>query len=126
MFLRFFKEHWDSILFVFLLIIVYIIYISLTDVVQFKRRKDMVIESMQSKIEEQRKKELEEQCNPLSRNNCGCQGSCGWLTLPDQKGRCVAGNSKGPYYHSDSLKPGQSTVNQYYPMNSYEFLSCGK
>jgi hypothetical protein len=119
----FLRKHWHNVLFVFLLILVYVVYASFTDTIRYKRRKDVLIESLENK------KDLESKCNQLSRELCGCYGSppdsCGWLALRGS-GKCVAGDERGPYYRSDPIQAGQKSINKHYPLSSYEFRRCAK
>lgn len=121
--LNFLRNHWHNILFVVLLLLVYTAYISITRVTPKHKR---VIENLANPQMVKSKKEIEEECNKLSKSNCGCHGSCGWLTNQSKGGMCVAGNTDGPYYRSDPIKPGERSINKHYPLTSYEFLQCGK
>jgi len=121
----FLRKHWHNILFVVLLIVVYVIYVSLTGTVRYERRGVTNIENLANPHIVESKKDLEKQCNQLTRSNCSCHGSCGWLSLPGRE-KCVAGDSSGPYYRSEPIKPGQRSINEYYPLSSYEFRQCGK
>jgi len=106
-----------------LLILVYVVYASFAGTIRYRRRRDVVIENLESK------KDLESRCNQLSRDLCEFHGpppdTCGWLALSGS-GKCVAGNDSGPYYRSDPIQAGKRSINEYYPLSSYEFRRSAK